>query len=91
MFMISGKRKMADKEKKKKSAETEENEVTLEQMLDEIDGIIEKLSDEDIPLEEAFAQYSKGVKLVGKCNESIDRVEKKVKMLLDNGDTEDFE
>ena len=82
---------MADKEKKKKSVETEENDVTLEQMLDEIDGIIEKLSDEDIPLEEAFTQYSKGVKLVGKCNESIDRVEKKVKLLLDNGDTEDFE
>ncbi|MCR4618278.1 MAG: exodeoxyribonuclease VII small subunit [Lachnospiraceae bacterium] len=66
-------------------------ELTLEQMLDNIDEIIEKLEDEDIPLEEAFAEYSKGVKLVGECNKKVDRVEKKVQKLLENGETEDFE
>ncbi len=82
---------MAESKAKKKTAGEEENNETLEQMLDRIDEIIEKLNDEDIPLEEAFAEYSKGVKLVGECNKSIDRVEKKVQVLLDNGDTEDFE
>ena len=55
------------------------------------DEIIEKLEDEELPLEEAFAEYSKGVKLIAEANKKVDRVEKKVQKLLDNGETEDFE
>ncbi len=68
-----------------------EKKESLESMLDKIDEIVEQLNDDEIPLEEAFAQYSKGVKLVEECNKTIDRVEKKVQKLLDNGETEDFE
>lgn len=68
-----------------------EKKESLESMLDKIETIVEQLNDDDIPLEEAFAKYSKGVKLVEECNKSIDRVEKKVQKLLDNGSTEDFE
>ncbi len=73
--------------KAKKSNE----KLSLEQMLDNLDEIIEKLGDDDTSLEDAFAEYSKGVKLVSECNKQIDRVEKKVQKLLENGETEDFE
>lgn len=63
----------------------------LEEKLERLDEIITALDDEDISLEEAFEKYSKGVKLVKECNDSIDRVEKKVKILMESGDLEDFE
>ncbi|MBQ3899448.1 MAG: exodeoxyribonuclease VII small subunit [Lachnospiraceae bacterium] len=69
----------------------EKDNITLEKILDNIDEIIEKLEDEELPLEEAFTEYSKGVKLIAEANKKVDRVEKKVQKLLDNGETEDFE
>jgi len=70
---------------------TENNEMSLEQRLDMLDELIEQLESDEISLEDAFEKYSAGIKLVKECNESIDRVEKKVQMLMDNGETEDFE
>jgi exodeoxyribonuclease VII small subunit len=76
----------------KKAQNNEETESrSLEEMLDEIDEIVEKLDDEDIPLEDAFALYSQGVKLAEESSKTIDRVEKKVRMLMDDGNTEDFD
>lgn len=69
---------------------TTDNE-TLEVKLGRLDEIISALEGEDITLEDAFEQYSKGIRLVKECNDSIDRVEKKVKALMDNGELEDFE
>lgn len=70
---------------------TDNNEMNLEARLDKLDELIEELEGDDISLEEAFEKYSEGIKLVKECNESIDRVEKKVRLLMDNGETEDFE
>ena len=46
---------------------------------------------EDATLEESFASYEKGMKLVQLCREKIDGVEKKVKQLSGDGTLEDFE
>lgn len=70
---------------------TENIEMNLESRLDKLDELIEQLESDEISLEDAFEKYSEGIKLVKECNESIDRVEKKVQMLMDNGETEDFE
>lgn len=70
---------------------TDNNEMNLEARLDKLDELIEELESDDISLEAAFEKYSEGIKLVKECNESIDRVEKKVQLLMDNGETEDFE
>ena len=53
----------------------EENFALLEELTDQ-------LAEDDLPLEEAFKLYSKGMEILGKCTEQIDRVEKKV-MLID--------
>ena len=70
---------------------TENNEMNLEERFDVLDKIIEQLESDEISLDDAFEKYSEGIKLVKECNESIDRVEKKVQLLMDNGETEDFE
>lgn len=60
--------------------------MTLEENFVKIDEVIEKLESEDISLEEAFAAYSEGMKLLQTCNEQIDKVEKKVMKLTEAGD-----
>lgn len=58
----------------------------LEDNFLKIDEVIEKLEAEDISLEDAFAAYSEGMQLLKACNEQIDRVEKKVLKLSENGE-----
>lgn len=60
--------------------------MTLEENFVKIEEVIEKLESEDISLEEAFAAYSEGMKLLQTCNEQIDKVEKKVMKLTEAGD-----
>jgi exodeoxyribonuclease VII small subunit len=51
---------------------------TIEEMLDEVDKIIAQLDSGEIPLEESFTIYERGMKLVSSINTRIDKVEKKV-------------
>ncbi len=60
--------------------------MTLEDNFLKIEEVIEKLEAEDISLEDAFAAYSEGMKLLKDCNEQIDRVEKKVLKLTEDGE-----
>lgn len=61
-----------------KAKETsEENQLGLEENFALLEELTDKLAEDDIPLEEAFKLYSKGMEILGKCTEQIDRVEKK--------------
>ena len=48
------------------------------------------LEKDDITLEQSFQEYQKGMLLVKKCNEIIDKVEKKVLVLNEDGGTDEF-
>ncbi len=45
---------------------------------------------EDISLEESFKLYKEGMKLVKSCNDRIDKVEKEVLKLNENGELDEF-
>ena len=53
-----------------------------------VEELIGQLEAEDISLEEAFTAYSKGMKLLKQCSEQIDRVEKQVMKLNEEGGLE---
>ncbi len=57
---------------------------TIEKSFDELNEIIQKMDDDSLPLEDTFKLYEKGIKLVKQCNDRIDRVEKKLKV-IENG------
>ena len=59
--------------------------MTIEENFAKIEETIEKLEAEDVSLEEAVAAYSEGMKLLKACNEQIDKVEKKVLKLAEDG------
>ena len=50
----------------------------LEESLEQLDEILKKREDRQLPLEEAFALYQEGVRLVKAASSSIDKVEKKL-------------
>lgn len=73
-------------EEKKKSEET-----SLEDMFQELDGIITGMEDRGISLEDAFALYEKGMNKIRQCNEKLDLVEKKMLVIANDGTTVPFE
>ena len=65
-------------------------EITLEQTFEKLEETISKLEQEDISLEESFKIYREGMKLVQSCNNKIDKVEKEVLKLNENGELDEF-
>ena len=51
---------------------------TIEEMLADVDEIIEQMESGEIPLEDSFKIYEKGMKLIQTINSKIDKVEKKI-------------
>lgn len=68
---------------------SEENkEASIEEIFGELDGIIGKLEDGNISLEDSFKYYETGMKLVRSCGEKIDRVEKQI-LVLNEGSVQE--
>ncbi len=63
-------------------------ELTIEQAFDKLDKLIEHMETE-IPLEESFDLYKEGMELIRLCNDKLDRVEKKILILEENGELSD--
>ena len=72
-------------------AKKNEDSLTIDERMDMLDDIIMKMESSEISLEDSFNYYKKGVELISSCNKAIDRVEKEVLKLSDDGSTEVFE
>lgn len=64
-------------------------EKSIEQTFEELNQMIEKLESADTSLEESFACYEAGMKLVKACGEKIDQVEKKMIVLQGGAESGD--
>ena len=58
--------------------------MTLEETFAKIDEVMEKLSDDELPLEESFAVYKEGMEHLDSCRKIIEDVEKKYEELAAN-------
>jgi exodeoxyribonuclease VII small subunit len=65
-------------------------ELTIEQTFEKLEDTIAKLQGEDVSLEVSFKLYKEGMKLIKSCNDKIDKVEKQVLKLNENGDLDEF-
>ncbi len=82
---------MAGKKSENSSVKkTTKTTVTLEQAFTELELIVKQMEDTQMPLEEAFDSYQKGMELLKICNEQIDTVEKKVLMIDESGNLNEF-
>lgn len=72
------------------SKESKENKLSIEESFSKIEGIIEKLEDPEISLEASFQEYQAGMKLLKDCDKQIEKVEKKILVLEETGETHEF-
>ena len=66
-------------------------QMSLEEAFERLEALLTEMDREDLPLEEAFSRYEEGMKLLKYCSGTIDKVEKKVQVLSEDGILEDFE
>lgn len=70
------------------TAEELEN-CTLEQVIGRLEQVISDM-EEETALEESFRMYHQGMELLKACNDKIDRVEKQILILDEEGGTHEF-
>lgn len=70
-------------------------DLTFEQAFTELETLVAKLEEGDLPLEEALATFERGQALAARCAELLDEAELKLKELVPDGsggfDEEAFE
>lgn len=66
----------------------QDTNMTLEEMMDALEECTQKMENGELSLEESFETFKAGMELVKRCNDSIDKVEKEVVKLMDDGTIE---
>lgn len=71
-----------------------EKKVDFEKSIEELEEIVLKLEKGDLNLDESVAEFEKGMKISKECNKILENAEKRITILLQNGenlDEENFE
>lgn len=68
----------------------EAKEETLEEGIHAVEAIIKQMEASDVSLEASFQLYQQGIEKLKNCNEMLDTVEKKMLMLGQNGELNEF-
>jgi len=61
-------------------------EKSFEKSLDELEKIVRKLEDGDLPLEESLKLFENGVKLSRECRERLTAAERRIEILMKDAD-----
>jgi exodeoxyribonuclease VII, small subunit len=66
-------------------------EPSFDATLSELESIVQKMEQGDLPLEEALKQFEQGISLVRLAQQKLDQAEQKVQILLSEGGSERLE
>lgn len=88
-FQTGGEKDM-DSGMEQERGKQERQELSLEEAFVQIEDVIARLETEEITLEESFQEYNRGMRLLQHCNNAIDRVEKKVLQINEDGGLDEF-
>ena len=61
-------------------------EKTFEQSMKELEQVVVELEKGDLSLDNAIAKFESGIKLSKECEAKLDSAEKKINMLVNNGE-----
>ena len=67
------------------------NAQSLEELFADAEALIRRMEEPDLPLEEAFAAYEQGMKIIRACNSRIDQVEQQMRLMNEEGALVPFE
>lgn len=60
--------------------------LNIEESFDKIEEIINSIENDKISLDESFKLYNEGIKLIKNCNGQLDKVEKQIVILNEDGE-----
>lgn len=70
---------------------SEENELSFEEAMNQLEQIVERLEEGDVPLEEAITIYKQGMELSKLCHDKLKNVEEQLAQIItDDGRKESF-
>ncbi|MBB6284600.1 MULTISPECIES: exodeoxyribonuclease VII small subunit [Geobacillus] len=61
---------------------SEEKEMTFEEAMKQLEAIVEKLEEGNVPLEDAIAFFQEGMRLSKLCHDKLQQVEKQLEYML---------
>lgn len=71
---------------------TKENELSFEQAMKQLEEIVEKLEEGDVPLEKAINYFQRGMNLSKLCSEKLTNVQSKMTEILnEHGELKPFD
>ncbi|KEF37402.1 Exodeoxyribonuclease VII small subunit [Schinkia azotoformans MEV2011] len=62
---------------------SEEEKLSFEQAMKDLEEIVEKLEEGDVPLEAAIVYFQKGMSLSKICHDKLQQVEKQMEQILE--------
>lgn len=69
----------------------EKKELSFEEKLTKLEGIVKELESGSVNLDDAITKYSEAMKLAKECSEKINNAEEMIsKILKENGNLEEF-
>ena len=77
---------MPKKSSKKATAKTDAAD--FEKALSELEGLVEKMEKGELSLEQAMADFQRGIELSRACQETLKAAEQKVQQLMGQGNEE---
>ncbi|MFG6118586.1 exodeoxyribonuclease VII small subunit [Thalassobacillus sp. B23F22_16] len=68
-----------------------QKELSFEEAIEQLESLVEKLEEGDVPLEKAINYYQEGMKLSKTCSEKLNRVEQQMQQIMnEHGEFEPF-
>ncbi len=64
----------------------EKNELSFEEAMQQLEVVAHKLEKGDLNLDESVSQFEEGMKLSKQCSELLENAEKRITVLLKDGD-----
>lgn len=72
------------------SEQKDEKKLSLEEHFANLEDIIDKMEQSDVPLEQAFALYQQGMEAVKNANAQLETIEKAMLVMNSEGKLEEF-
>lgn len=69
----------------------ENKEITIEEGFARLAEIKKAMESIDVSLEDSFKLYQEGIELIKLCNDKIDKTEKQIQKIAEDGSLVDFE
>ena len=68
-----------------------DNPLDFEKALSELEALVDRLEEGELPLEKSLAEFERGIQLTRQCQQALRDAEQKVRLLTEQGEEVPFD